>query len=83
MSEYENAIKLLETAEERIDAIDKEMQDLKYKLYEVKGTLTEVYTRIVGYYRNVNNWNPGKKDEYGIRQVFDVAPSWMQPGSEK
>jgi len=34
---------------------------------------TEVYARIVGYYRPVQNWNPGKKSEFGERQVFGVA----------
>lgn len=31
---------------------------------------TEVYTRIVGYYRPVNRWNKGKRSEYFERQVF-------------
>ena len=35
------------------------------------GRRTEVYSRIVGYYRSVMNWNPGKKSEYGIRMLFN------------
>lgn len=35
------------------------------------GKGTEVYTRIVGYYRPVKNWNKGKKEEYFIRTEFD------------
>lgn len=31
---------------------------------------TEVYARIVGYYRAVKNWNKGKREEYGQRVVF-------------
>ena len=31
---------------------------------------TEVYARIVGYYRPVQNWNPGKKSEFVERAVF-------------
>lgn len=31
---------------------------------------TEVYARIVGYYRSVKNWNKGKKEEYKIRTPF-------------
>ena len=31
---------------------------------------TEVYSRIVGYYRPVLNWNKGKKAEYSIRTEF-------------
>mgnify|MGYP003334218024 CR=1 FL=1 len=31
---------------------------------------TEVYSRIVGYYRPVQNWNKGKKSEYKLRATF-------------
>jgi ribonucleoside-triphosphate reductase len=31
---------------------------------------TEVYARIVGYYRPVQNWNIGKKSEYKVRKLF-------------
>jgi len=31
---------------------------------------TEVYARIVGYYRPVQNWNQGKKSEFSQRTVF-------------
>jgi ribonucleoside-triphosphate reductase len=31
---------------------------------------TEVYARIVGYYRPVQNWNSGKKSEFSERAVF-------------
>lgn len=31
---------------------------------------TEVYTRVVGYYRPVQAWNVGKKAEYANRQNF-------------
>jgi len=34
---------------------------------------TEVYARIVGYYRPVQNWNPGKKSEFSQRTVFDTG----------
>ena len=49
-----------------------EIEGLKKQLTEVKGTTTEVYTRIVGYYRAVQNWNSGKKSEYEDRVEFDV-----------
>jgi len=32
----------------------------------------EVYSRIVGYLRPVQNWNEGKKAEYHDRKEFDV-----------
>lgn len=36
------------------------------------GGETEVYTRIVGYYRAVQNWNRGKREEYRHRVMFGV-----------
>lgn len=46
------------------------------------GEETEVYTRIVGYYRPVKNWNHGKKSEYGERRTFNIAYDKIL-GSEK
>ncbi len=37
------------------------------------GRETEVYTRIVGYYRALKNWNRGKSEEYGQRTLFSLA----------
>jgi len=34
---------------------------------------TEVYSRIVGYFRPVQNWNVGKKEEYFNRVTFEKA----------
>jgi ribonucleoside-triphosphate reductase len=34
---------------------------------------TEVYSRIVGYYRPVQNWNAGKKSEFNRRKLFKVG----------
>ena len=31
----------------------------------------EVYSRVVGYYRPVQNWNVGKRCEFSIRKTFD------------
>ncbi|MBE6367415.1 MAG: ribonucleoside triphosphate reductase [Lentisphaerae bacterium] len=33
---------------------------------------TEVYSRITGYYRPVQNWNDGKTQEYKDRKVYDA-----------
>jgi len=44
-----------------IEEIDGQIKILEEKLKNVKGTETEVYTRIVGYHRDVKNWNKGKK----------------------
>ena len=32
----------------------------------------EVYSRVVGYFRPVNNWNIGKQQEFTERVTFDV-----------
>ncbi len=59
-------------ASARIEEIDREIDALKQELSSVRGTETEVYTRIVGYYRSVKNWNKGKREEYGERELFSV-----------
>ncbi|RKX74264.1 MAG: hypothetical protein DRP87_17260 [Spirochaetes bacterium] len=53
-----------------IKEIDSEIKALKELLQNVEGSKTEVYTRIVGYYRSVKNWNRGKKEEYAHRLPF-------------
>jgi len=47
------------------------------------GEETEVYSRIVGYYRPVQNWNPGKKSEFHDRKPFatQVRESVLHPVS--
>ncbi len=37
------------------------------------GERTEVYSRITGYYRPVQNWNDGKSQEYKHRKVYTPA----------
>lgn len=75
----------------RIEEIDKELTDLRRQLAEVQGTETEVYTRIVGYYRSLRNWNKGKKEEYRHRLPFvpqdtsreeipESAEDWAEEG---
>ena len=39
------------------------------------GRNTEVYSRITGYYRPVQNWNAGKSEEFKDRKVYDIANS--------
>ena len=38
---------------------------------------TEVYSRITGYYRPVQNWNDGKAQEYKDRLVYNIETSKM------
>ena len=47
----------------------------KAALADVHGTETEVYARIVGYYRAVKHWNKGKRDEFDMRKMFTLEAS--------
>jgi len=40
---------------------------------EEKKIPCEVYSRVVGYYRPVQYWNTGKKQEFKERKFFDTA----------
>ena len=42
------------------------------------GNDTEVYSRITGYYRPVQNWNDGKTAEFKQRKVYDIANSKLK-----
>ena len=42
------------------------------------GRKTEVYSRITGYYRPVQNWNDGKLQEYANRTEYDIAHSSLK-----
>ncbi len=37
------------------------------------GAETEVYSRVVGYLRPVNQWNKGKREEFKLRKTFAVG----------
>ena len=39
---------------------------------------TEVYSRITGYYRPVQNWNDGKAQEYKDRLVYNIETSQLK-----
>ena len=43
-----------------------------YKDLEEKRTKCEVYSRVVGYLRPVNQWNRGKQQEFSDRKVFKI-----------
>ncbi len=42
------------------------------------GGKTEVYSRITGYYRPVQNWNDGKLQEYANRTEYDIENSVLK-----
>jgi len=39
------------------------------------GEKTEVYSRITGYYRPVQNWNDGKSEEFRERKLYNIGAS--------
>lgn len=44
----------------------------------VCGAAAEVYSRITGYYRPVQNWNDGKAQEYKNRRNYDLEKSSLE-----
>ncbi len=47
------------------------------------GTTTEVYSRITGYYRPVQNWNDGKSQEFKERLEYNIATSKLKRNGPK
>jgi hypothetical protein len=62
----------------KLEVIEKDLREARETLDKTEGRDAEVYSRIVGYYRSVRNWNKGKKEEFGGRKMFaspDAAES--------
>jgi glutaredoxin len=55
-----------------LEVLEKDLAAAREALSAAEGTPAEVYSRIVGYYRSVRNWNKGKREEYGERQLYRV-----------
>lgn len=34
--------------------------------------VTEVYSRVTGYYRPIKQWNKGKQEEFRIRKEYNI-----------
>ena len=45
----------------------------KMPVCPICNTQTEIYSRVVGYLRPVDQWNPGKQEEFKQRKTFDKA----------
>lgn len=41
---------------------------------KIQAVPCEVFSRIVGYYRPVRNWNDGKREEFHERKMIDLKP---------
>ncbi len=61
--------------------INADIDKVKHELENVHGTGTEVYARIVGYYRSVRNWNKGKREEFNHRLMFSSENDRIQKSS--
>ena len=51
----------------------KEIEKLEEELKHVKGSECEVYSRVVGFFRPVKDWNNGKQAEWKERVTYEVA----------
>lgn len=60
----------MEVITRTLEQIEKEIEETKTALTNVHGNETEVYTRIVGYYLAVKNWNKGKRHEFDLRKIL-------------
>lgn len=65
----------------KIADIEKDLAAARAALAAVQGTPTEVYSRIVGYYRSVRNWNRGKREEYGERRLYKLPEKVQEPSA--
>lgn len=72
----------MKTAERTLSQIEAEIAQVQNELSDVHGTQTEVYARIVGYYRAVRNWNKGKADEFKHRKMFTLEDSNRFDGAQ-
>jgi hypothetical protein len=72
-----------------LEAIEKDLRETREALANTEGRSAEVYSRIVGYYRSVRNWNNGKREEFGDRKMFappasagnEAAEDFAAPGN--
>ena len=71
-----------ETMEERIAKFKNEIKGMSPEQLQAKraeleadpceGSPCEVFSRVVGYMRPVQNWNKGKKEEFALRKMMKV-----------
>ncbi len=54
------------------EEIKSKIKSLEEEKKNAHGTNCEVFSRIVGYLRPVQNWNNGKKEEFKLRKMYQV-----------
>ena len=45
---------------------------------KVRVVPTEVFSRVVGYYRPIQNWHKGKVAEFNLRKTIDPLKTWRK-----
>ena len=50
----------------------KKKQSAKENAKKVRVIPCEIYSRVVGYFRPVQNWNPGKQQEFKERKTVKI-----------
>ena len=51
--------------------LDTEISSENTGKVRIKMIPTEIYSRVVGYYRPIQNWNKGKVEEFNERKMID------------
>lgn len=54
------------------EKIQEKIVTLKKEIAELHGPKCEVFSRVVGYLRPVQNWNNGKRTEFGMRKTMKI-----------
>lgn len=57
-------------SEVEVKAVKNQIASLEAAKADVKGEKCEVYTRVTGFIRPVEQFNPGKKAEYAMRKTM-------------
>jgi ribonucleoside-triphosphate reductase len=55
-----------------VEQINAEIVRLERHAANYRGTRSQVYSRVTGYYGSVRKFNPGKCQEFSERQTFKV-----------
>ncbi|MDR0409727.1 MAG: hypothetical protein LBH18_04955 [Spirochaetaceae bacterium] len=63
-----------------LEEIEKDLEQARSELANARGKPAEVYSRIVGYYRSVRNWNKGKREEFKERRLYEIEPLLAEAG---
>lgn len=54
------------------EELEAKLKAVKEQLKDAHGSKCEVFSRVVGYMRPVQNWNNGKKEEFAMRKTFNI-----------